>query len=134
MRGAIGSLPPRERRVIALYYYGEVTMKEIGAELGVNESRVSQLHARALRRLREALGPDATPMASMEALRQAVVAFEHRPKMAKATLPQSDTVVAPEWPTTFFSASATTVSSCSVTRSGTSSNEPWCSTLAWIPE
>ena len=34
------------------------TMKEIGAELGVNESRVSQLHARALRRLREALGAD----------------------------------------------------------------------------
>ena len=58
VRAAIGSLPPRERRVVALYYYGEVTMKEIGAELGVNESRVSQLHARALRRLREALGPD----------------------------------------------------------------------------
>ena len=96
VRGAIASLPPRERRVIALYYYGEVTMKEIGAELGVNESRVSQLHARALRRLREALGPDATPIAAMAALRQAVVAFEHRPKMAKAALPQSDTVVAPE--------------------------------------
>lgn len=90
---AVDSLPPRERRVVALYYYGEVTMKEIGAELGVNESRVSQLHARALRRLREALGPDATPMASMQALRQAVVAFEHRPRMAKADLPQSDTVV-----------------------------------------
>ncbi len=95
VRGAIASLPPRERRVIALYYYGEVTMKEIGAELGVNESRVSQLHARALRRLREALGPDATPVAAMAAIRQAVVAFEHRPKMAKASLPQSDTVVPP---------------------------------------
>jgi len=93
VRSAIASLPPRERRVVALYYYGEVTMKEIGLELGVNESRVSQLHARALRRLREALGPDATPMASIEALRQAVVAFEHRPRMAKADLPQSDTVV-----------------------------------------
>lgn len=86
VRGAIGSLPPRERRVIALYYYGEVTMKEIGAELGVNESRVSQLHARALRRLREALGPDATPVASVQAIRQAVVAFEQRPRMAKAGL------------------------------------------------
>jgi RNA polymerase sigma factor for flagellar operon FliA len=95
VRGAIASLPPRERRVIALYYYGEVTMKEIGAELGVNESRVSQLHARALRRLREALGPDATPIAAMAAIRQAVVAFEHRPKMAKASLPESDTVVPP---------------------------------------
>ena len=46
----------RERKVIGLYYYGEVTMKQIGAEIGVNESRVSQLHARAIRRLREALG------------------------------------------------------------------------------
>ena len=90
---AVNTLPPRERRVVALYYYGEVTMKEIGVELGVNESRVSQLHARALRRLRDALGPDASPMASVQALRQAVVAFAHRPRMAKADLPQSDTVV-----------------------------------------
>jgi RNA polymerase sigma factor for flagellar operon FliA len=56
IRAAIASLPPRERKVIGLYYYGEVTMKQIGAEIGVNESRVSQLHARAIRRLREALG------------------------------------------------------------------------------
>ena len=56
MRAAIQSLPLRERKVIGLYYYGEVTMKQIGAEIGVNESRVSQLHARAIRRLREALG------------------------------------------------------------------------------
>src|SRR6266851_1387919 len=56
VRGAIQSLPWRERKVIGLYYYGEVTMKQIGAEIGVNESRVSQLHARAIRRLRDALG------------------------------------------------------------------------------
>ena len=49
VRTAIQSLPWRERKVIGLYYYGEVTMKEIGAEIGVNESRVSQLHARAIR-------------------------------------------------------------------------------------
>ena len=53
---AIASLPPREQKVIGLYYYGEATMKQIGAEIGVNESRVSQLHARAIRRLRDALG------------------------------------------------------------------------------
>jgi RNA polymerase sigma factor for flagellar operon FliA len=47
VRNAIATLPPREQRVIALYYYNEVTMKDIGAELGVNESRVSQLQARA---------------------------------------------------------------------------------------
>jgi len=56
VRTAIRSLPWRERKVIGLYYYGEVTMKQIGMEIGVNESRVSQLHARAIRRLREALG------------------------------------------------------------------------------
>jgi RNA polymerase sigma factor for flagellar operon FliA len=56
VRAAIQSLPVRERKVIGLYYYGEVTMKQIGAEIGVNESRVSQLHARAIRRLRESLG------------------------------------------------------------------------------
>jgi RNA polymerase sigma factor for flagellar operon FliA len=58
IRGAIASLPPRERKVIGLYYYGEATMKEIGAEIGVNESRVSQLHARAIHRLKKALGAD----------------------------------------------------------------------------
>src|SRR6266850_4647767 len=56
VRNAIASLPPREQKVISLYYYAEATMKQIGAEIGVNESRVSQLHARAIRRLRDALG------------------------------------------------------------------------------
>src|SRR5207237_5081548 len=56
VRAAIQSLPWRERKVVGLYYYGELTMKQIGAEIGVNESRVSQLHARAVRRLRDALG------------------------------------------------------------------------------
>jgi RNA polymerase sigma factor for flagellar operon FliA len=90
---AIQNLPPRERRVIALYYYGEVTMKEIGAELGVNESRVSQLHARAIRRLRDALGADLTPAAAAS-IRAAVLAFEMKPRMAKASLPLSDSRVA----------------------------------------
>src|ERR1044071_2859056 len=39
VRAGIAALPQREQRVIGLYYYGEVTMKEIGAEIGVNESR-----------------------------------------------------------------------------------------------
>src|SRR6478672_9689518 len=56
VRAAIASLPPRERKVIGLYYYAEATMKQIGAEIGVNESRVSQLHARAVSRLKKALG------------------------------------------------------------------------------
>jgi RNA polymerase sigma factor for flagellar operon FliA len=93
IRSAIGTLPPREQRVIALYYYGEVTMKEIGQELGVNESRVSQLHARALGRLREALGADAMPATTAAALRAAVLAFARKPTMAKASLHLSDTRV-----------------------------------------
>ena len=97
VRNAIATLPAREQRVIALYYYNEVTMKDIGAELGVNESRVSQLHARAIRRLREALGAEVTPVAASQALRDAIAAFEASPKprMAKASLPDplSDTRV-----------------------------------------
>ena len=81
MRSAVASLPPREQKVIALYYYGEVTMKEIGAEIGVNESRVSQLHARAIRRLRDQLG-DMGP-AEVAEMRQALIAFTKKP-MAKA--------------------------------------------------
>src|SRR6187399_3461680 len=86
VRNAIATLPPREQRVIALYYYNEVTMKDIGAELGVNESRVSQLHARAIRRLREALGAEVTPVAASAALRDAIAAMEAKPRMAKASL------------------------------------------------
>ena len=89
VRTAIQSLPWRERKVIGLYYYGEVTMKQIGAEIGVNESRVSQLHARAIRRLRDALH-DMNPEQVAEVRRQ-LVAFATRsvrtPAMAKAQLP-----------------------------------------------
>jgi len=63
LRRAMSTLPARERRLISLYYYGDVTMKQIGSELGVNESRVSQLHARAVQRLRQALAADAVPRA-----------------------------------------------------------------------
>ena len=50
--GVIDSLPERERLVLSLYYYEEFTMKEIGAMLGVNESRVSQIRTKAMLRLR----------------------------------------------------------------------------------
>lgn len=52
MDSAIGRLPERERQVLALYYFEELTMKEIGALLGVGESRVSQIHSMAVLRLR----------------------------------------------------------------------------------
>ena len=84
VRTAIQSLPWREQKVIGLYYYGEVTMKQIGAEIGVNESRVSQLHARAIRRLREALG-DMNPQQVAE-MRLQLVTFVAKPKMVKAEI------------------------------------------------
>ncbi|HKX33100.1 MAG TPA: FliA/WhiG family RNA polymerase sigma factor [Blastocatellia bacterium] len=52
---AIDRLPERERQVMALYYLEELTMKEVGAVLGITESRVSQLHTQAVLRLRAAL-------------------------------------------------------------------------------
>jgi RNA polymerase sigma factor FliA len=79
---AIASLPPRERKVIGLYYYADVTMKQIGAEIGVNESRVSQLHARAIKRLRLVLS-DIAPADSISALKSAVLAFHQKPVMAR---------------------------------------------------
>jgi hypothetical protein len=84
VRAAIASLPPRERRVIGLYYYGEVTMKQIGAEIGVNESRVSQLHARAIQRLRKALGADCSAEDAARALRPAILSFQQTMKRLKA--------------------------------------------------
>jgi len=49
---AIGRLPERERLVVTLYYHEELTMKEVGAVLGLTESRVSQVHSQAMLRLR----------------------------------------------------------------------------------
>ncbi len=101
VRRAIAALPTRERRLISLYYFGDVTMKQIGSELGVNESRVSQLHARAIQRLRQSLacevatlvpaqshrrGESATELASL--LRSTLVAFEAKPKVVKADVPR----------------------------------------------
>lgn len=83
VRAAMAQLPARERRIIGLYYFREVTMKQIGAAIGVNESRVSQLHARAMQRLRKVLGatadaPVATPVMPFAAV--------GRKQMARATL------------------------------------------------
>ena len=52
---AIEDLPEKERMVLTLYYYEELTMKEIGLTLGVVESRVSQIHSSAVVRLRSTL-------------------------------------------------------------------------------
>jgi len=55
LTNAIGELPEREQLVLSLYYKDELTMREISKVLGVSESRVCQLHARALTRLRTGL-------------------------------------------------------------------------------
>ena len=52
---AIDKLPPREKMLMGLYYEEELNLKEIGAVMGVSESRVSQLHTQAVSRLRAAL-------------------------------------------------------------------------------
>jgi RNA polymerase sigma factor for flagellar operon FliA len=55
---AIARMPEREKLVVALYYYENLTLREIGEVLGVTESRVSQLHTKAVLRLRSRLQGD----------------------------------------------------------------------------
>ncbi|WP_334468350.1 RNA polymerase sigma factor FliA [Arsenophonus sp. PmNCSU2021_1] len=55
---AIECLPEREKMVLTLYYQEDLNLKEIGAVLNVGESRVSQLHSQAIKRLRARLNPD----------------------------------------------------------------------------
>jgi RNA polymerase sigma factor FliA len=110
VRTAIQSLPWRERKVIGLYYYREVTMKQIGAEIGVNESRVSQLHARAIRRLRDALGRMG-PQQVAEMRLALVTLVSHKSKMMKA-------VVRPLAVNRFQESPSLTVRSRSASRNG----------------
>lgn len=55
MAGIIDSLPTNERLVITLYYYEELTLKEISGVLELSESRISQLHTRAVLRIKEGI-------------------------------------------------------------------------------
>lgn len=52
LREAIGALPGKDRLVLSLYYYEGLTLREIGEVLHVSESRISQIHGRAIKRLR----------------------------------------------------------------------------------
>jgi RNA polymerase sigma factor for flagellar operon FliA len=52
LTGAIKELPEKERLVLSLYYFDELTMKEVGKVLSLTESRISQLHTQAVLRLR----------------------------------------------------------------------------------
>jgi RNA polymerase sigma factor for flagellar operon FliA len=119
IRAAIESLPPREQKVIGLYYYQEATMKQIGAEIGVNESRVSQLHARAIRRLRDALAGVMPAAEAARAMRTAILEFQQKPRMAKATLDS----VQPGVVVPLSAGAATKTDYASVSRTARSSSE-----------
>ena len=72
-------------------------MKQIGAEIGVNESRVSQLHARAIQRLKKALGADCS-----EEMAAPIIPFQdamRRLRMAKADMPSTRSGVVLEYKT-----------------------------------
>lgn len=58
LKNAIEKLPDRERKVVTLYYYEELTLKEISAILGVSESRISQIHTKGISRLRGKLNKE----------------------------------------------------------------------------
>jgi len=55
LAASIRELPEREQLILSLYYKEELTMREVSKVLGISESRVCQLHARALTRLRVSL-------------------------------------------------------------------------------
>ena len=57
LRRGIATLPPKERTVLALYYYEELNLRQIAEILHVTESRVSQIRTQALKRLRQRLSP-----------------------------------------------------------------------------
>mgnify|MGYP003417446265 CR=1 FL=1 len=55
LEGALKRLPERERTIMVLYYHENMTLKEIGEAINISESRVSQLHAQAIMKLKNLL-------------------------------------------------------------------------------
>ena len=86
VRRAINALPERERKIVSMYYFAEATMKQIGGEIGVNESRVSQLHARALDRLKRLLAADVGVHETATVMSNAKLSAVPARKMAKAAI------------------------------------------------
>ena len=74
---AIDELPGRDRQVLALYHFEELTMKEVAAVLGIGESRVSQIHTEALLRLRSRMHADLS--AHMPAAAKSATAHQEKP-------------------------------------------------------
>ena len=88
VRRAMAALPARERHIVHLYYFADATMKQIGEAIGVNESRVSQLHARAMQRLRKQLTAETEPAAAAPVAAPRIAAKVARPRVARATAPK----------------------------------------------
>ena len=93
VRAALAQLPARERRIVHMYYFAEATMKQIGEAIGVNESRVSQLHARAMQRLRMVMSSQVPAAVGAEkkcqpARRLRAVAKMQAPRRRTRTLPE----------------------------------------------
>ena len=87
---AIAALPEREKLVITLYYYEELTLREIGEVLGVTESRVSQLHTKAILRLKARLaGPRRANPPSNRPPRIAGTAPAYLPQPAEIRIEES---------------------------------------------
>jgi len=95
---AVAELPQKEQQVLALYYSEELTMREVGAVLGIGESRVSQIHSLAVVRLRARL--EELMSAGKPAARRAVGSSESAEVSQSHTVPMHDrlerTKVAPE--------------------------------------
>ena len=65
LKAAIENLPEKESLVLALYYYEDLTLKEIGVALGLTESRICQIHSRAILKLRSVLKTKGVQEAAM---------------------------------------------------------------------
>ena len=95
MADAIKRLPEREKIVIGLYYYEGLTLKEIGEVLGVTESRISQLHTKAILRLKGRIKQELEPgllwlVASASRRGRVELGRPHRPSgPPRRTLPAS---------------------------------------------
>ena len=92
LNNAIDSLPKKERLVVSFYYYDELTMKEIGEILCVNESRISQLHTKAMLRLRGRLDKvlyEKQPERKTQPLSEPRPQAEPRPRPCEQAVPVS---------------------------------------------
>jgi RNA polymerase sigma factor FliA len=89
LTGAVDQLPVREREVLALYHFAELTMKEVGVAMGIGESRVSQIHSSAMLHLRACLfarlyaNPDAKCIPLLSTVHQ-------RKRLVRATAGSND--------------------------------------------